>query len=288
MSPERSSEARFTRVLVTGATGTTGTRLIPRLAASGLEVLAASRGGQAPAESEGVRFDWHDPTGHPAVLAGVDRVYLLPPVTDAQPELVMLPFLQLARELGVRRVVLHSNSPTPAGGPGIGIVHQAIPGLFDEWAVLRPTWFMQNFSGEHPYARMIRQTSSIVTATGDARVGFIDATDIARAATSVLTDTTAPNTDLVLTGPQTLSFADVAAILSQTSHTTITHANVTRGELAGRYEQVGVPAAGAAFVKVMDSIIASGSEDRRTTAVATATGTPPRSFAQFAAAEFRP
>jgi hypothetical protein len=100
--------------------------------------------------------------------------------------------------------------------------------------------------------------------------------------------TTAPNTDLVLTGPQTLSFADVAAILSQTSHTTITHANVTRGELAGRYEQVGVPAAGAAFVKVMDSIIASGSEDRTTTAVATATGTPPRSFAQFAAAEFRP
>jgi uncharacterized protein YbjT (DUF2867 family) len=274
-------------VLVTGATGTTGTRLVPRLAAVGLEVIAASRGGHAPTGSAGVRFDWHDPTGHPAVLAGIDRVYLLPPVTDAQPELVMLPFLELARQLGVRRVVLHSNSLTPAGAPGIGIVHQAIPGLFDQWAVLRPTWFMQNFSGEHPYARMIRQSSLIVTATGNARVAFIDATDIARVATAALTDPTAPNTDLVLTGPQTLSFADVATILSQTSHTTITHENVARDELAGRYEQIGVPAAGAAFVKVMDSVVASGSEDRTTTAVATTTGTPPRSFTQFAAAEFR-
>lgn len=288
MSSERSPNASSTRVLVTGATGTTGTRLVPRLAALGLEVIAASRGGHTPAGSTGVRFDWHDPAGHPPVLAGVDRVYLLPPVTDAQPELVMLPFLKLAHELGVRRVVLHSNSPTPAGGPGIGIVHQAIPGLFDEWAVLRPTWFMQNFSGEHPYARMIRQSSSIVTATGDARVAFIDATDIARVATEALADPTAPNTELVLTGPQTLSFADVATILSQASNTTITHENVTRDELAGRYEQIGVAAAGAAFVKIMDSIITSGSEDRTTTAVATTTGTPPRSFTQFAAAEFRP
>jgi uncharacterized protein YbjT (DUF2867 family) len=288
MSPKRSADAPSTRVLVTGATGTTGKRLVPRLAAAGLEVLAASRGGRAPAGSTGVRFDWHDPTSHPAVLAGVDRVYVLPPVTDAQPELVMLPFLELARELGVRRVVLHSNSPTPAGGPGIGIVHQAIPGLFDEWAVLRPTWFMQNFSGEHPYARMIRQTSSVVTATGDARVAFIDAADIAGVATSVLMDTTAPNADLVLTGPQTLSFSEVATMLSQSSHKTITHENVPRDELAGRYEQIGVPAAGAAFVKVMDLIIASGSEDRMTTAVATVTGTPPRSFTQFVAAEFRP
>lgn len=287
MSSSPTSQGRSTRVLVTGATGTTGTRLIPRLTAAGYQVLAASRGGAAPPGSTGLRFDWHDPSGHADMLSGVERMYLLPPPADAHPELVMLPFLELARELGVRRVVLHSNSPTPSGGPGIGLVHQSIPGMFEEWAVLRPTWFMQNFSGMHPYGRMIRETSSIVTATGDARVAFIDATDIARVATSVLSDTTAPNTDLVLTGPQTLSFTDVATILTQTSHTRITHEQVGRDELAGRYAQIGVAAAGTAFVTVMDTIIASGSEDRTTTAVATVTGQAPGSFAQFAAAEFR-
>ena len=44
MSPDHSSDAPRSRVLVTGATGTTGMRLVPRLAAAGLEVLAASRG----------------------------------------------------------------------------------------------------------------------------------------------------------------------------------------------------------------------------------------------------
>jgi uncharacterized protein YbjT (DUF2867 family) len=233
-----------------------------------------------------VRFDWHDPVGHADVIAGVERMYLIPPVGDPRPELVMLPFLRLARQAGVRRVVLHSNSPTPAGGPGTGIVHQAITEMFGEWAVLRPTWFMQDVCGTHPYARMIRQTRAIVTATGQARAGFIDAADIARVATSALSDAAALNTDLILTGPQALSFTEVAAILTEASGTTIRHEQVPRGELAARYEQIGVGAEAAAFV-VMDSIIASGSEDRTTTSVEQVTGTLPRSFAAFAAAEFR-
>jgi hypothetical protein len=37
----------------------------------------------------------------------------------------------------------------------------------------------------------------------------------------------------------------------------------------------------------MDSIIASGNEDRTAASVERITGTPPRSFAAFAAAKFR-
>ncbi|WP_221760941.1 hypothetical protein [Kibdelosporangium aridum] len=45
-------------------------------------------------------------------------------------------------------------------------------------------------------------------ATGNGRVGFVDAEDIAAVATHALTDERAPNTDLVLTGPEALSYAD--------------------------------------------------------------------------------
>jgi uncharacterized protein YbjT (DUF2867 family) len=278
--------AQPARVLVTGATGTTGTRLVPLLVADGYDVIVASRRGGAPDGATGVRFDWHDPASHAGALAGVELMYLIPPVRDPQPELAMVPFLRLAHEAGVRRVVLHSGSPIPAGGPGVGIVHQALPDLFDEWAVLRPSWFMQNFIGPHPYARMIRETGSIPTATGEARVGFIDAGDIARVAAVLLAGATAPNTDFVLTGPETLSFTDAAKLLSQASRTTITHEHVDRDVLAARYEQIGFDAATATFVGFMDMIMASGAEDRTTDAVEQLTGAPPRSFAEFASAEF--
>lgn len=58
----------------------------------------------------------------------------------------MLPFLRRARAEGVRRAVLLSSSAILAGGPAVGQVHAVLPGIFDEWAVPRPPWLMQNFT----------------------------------------------------------------------------------------------------------------------------------------------
>jgi uncharacterized protein YbjT (DUF2867 family) len=273
-------------VLVTGSSGTTGTRITAQLVARGVGVVAANRAGAGPAGTMPTPFDWHDPTTHPGALAGVERMYLIPPIGDPDPAKVVLPFLEGARRRGVRRVVLLSNAPTPAGGPGPGVVHQAIPAMFDEWTVLRPSWFMQNVSGEHPHARMIRQTSTIVTATGDHRVGFIDAGDIARVGVEALLAPEALNTDLILTGPQALGYGDMAGILSEASGRAITHVQVAPEEVPARYEAIGVPARSAQFLAFMDSVIASGSQDWTTDTVSHVTGTPARTLGDFAAAEF--
>jgi uncharacterized protein YbjT (DUF2867 family) len=274
-------------VLVTGSTGTTGSRLTSQLTARGIAVMAANRAGEGPPGTKTVRFDWHDPTTHPAALAEVDRMYLIPPIGDPDPSAVMLPFLEHARHTGVRRVVLLSNAPTPAGGPGPGIVHQAITETFPEWAVLRPSWFMQNVTGEHPHARMIRHTSTIVTATGGQRVGFIDAGDIARVGVEALLAPEPLNADLILTGPQALSYEDMASVLSGASGRAITHVAVAPEEVPPRYEAVGVPARSAQFLAFMDSVIAAGGEGWTTDTVERVTGRPPRTLAEFAAAEFQ-
>jgi uncharacterized protein YbjT (DUF2867 family) len=274
-------------VLVTGSSGTTGSRLTAQLIARGVAVLTANRTGKGPPGPKPTRFDWHDPTTHLDALAGTQRMYLIPPIGDSDPSAVMLPFLERARRAGVRRVVLLSNAPTPAGGPGPGIVHQAIAEMFHEWAVLRPSWFMQNVTGEHPHARMIRRTSTIVTATGDHRVGFIDAGDIARVGVEALLAPEALNTDLILTGPQALSYADMASILSEASGRAITHVPVRSEEVPARYEAIGVPARSAQFLAFMDMVIASGSQDWTTDTVERVTGAPPRTLGGFAAAEFR-
>lgn len=270
--------------LVIGATGTTGSRVAARLAAAGRRVRAASRRATPVDGATPVRFDWNDPTSYAGALEDADRVYLIPPLGSSDPAAVMLPFLRQARTAGVRRAVLLSSSAIPAGGPAVGQVHQALPGLLPEWAVLRPSWFMQNFTGDHAHARTIRTDGAIRTAAGGGRVGFVDADDIAAVAVHALTDTRAPNTDLIITGPETLSYDDIAAIVTQVTGRTVAHQQLTYEQMRDRLA-VDIPAEFAAMLAGMDRAVADGAEDRTTDTVLRLTGRPARSFRAVAERE---
>ncbi|MFE3739611.1 NmrA family NAD(P)-binding protein [Streptomyces sp. NPDC059134] len=224
-----------------------------------------------------VVFDWYEPATHAAALDGADRVYLIPPVGDPDPAAVMVPFLRRARAAGVRRAVLLSSSAIPAGGPAVGAVHQLLPDLFEQWAVLRPSWFMQNFTGAHAHAVSIREEGAIWTATGSGRVGFVDVEDIAAVAVHALTDEHAPNTDLVLTGPEALGYDDIAATLTQVTGRPVTHHRLSYEQMRDRLTAQ-VPAEFAAMLAGMDRAIAEGAEDRTTDTVRRLTGRPARTF----------
>lgn len=272
------------RTLVIGATGTTGGRTAARLIAAGHRVRAASRQATPLLGAEPARFDWYDPATHADALQGVDRVYLLPPPGDTDPASVMLPFLQQARTAGVHRAVLLSSSAIPEGGPAVGVVHKALPDLFDEWTVLRPSWFMQNFTGAHAHAQSIREHGTILTAASHGRVGFVDADDIAAVAVHALTNDRALNTDPILTGPEALSYDDIAALLTEVTGRPVTHHPQTykrmRDHLATQ-----VPPEFAAILAGLDLSIAKGAEDRTTDTVQRLTGRPPQAFRTVAERE---
>ncbi|GGX74456.1 NmrA family NAD(P)-binding protein [Streptomyces hiroshimensis] len=264
-------------VLVIGATGTTGRRTTAQLIAAGHRVKAAGRRATPLPGAEPVRFDWYAPATFGDALDGTDRVYLVPPVGDPDPAAVMVPFLRQARAAGVRRAVLLSSSAIPEGGPAVGAVHQALPGLFDQWAVLRPSWFMQNFTGAHAHADSIREQGVILTATGTGRVGFVDADDIAAVAVHALTDDRAPNADLVLTGPEALSHDDIATIVTQVTGRPVAHHHLTYDGLRDRLAAL-MPPDFATMLADMDRAIAEGAEDRTTDTVQRLTGRPPHGF----------
>ncbi|MFJ4636352.1 NmrA family NAD(P)-binding protein [Streptomyces hygroscopicus] len=272
--------------LVIGATGTTGSRTAARLTAAGHRVKAASRHATPVPGARPVPFDWYDPATHTAALDGADRVYLIPPLGDSDPAAVMLPFLRRARDTGVHRAVLLSSSAIPEGGPAVGVVHQALPGLFEQWAVLRPSWFMQNFTGTHAHAVSIRDDGVILTATGSGRVGFVDAEDIAAVAAHALTDAHAPNTDLVLTGPEALSYDDIATIITEVTGRTVVHRRLSYEQLRDRLTAL-VPPEFAAILAGMDRAIAEGAEDRTTDTVQRLTGRPAGSFRALVEREMR-
>ncbi|WAL63411.1 NAD(P)H-binding protein [Amycolatopsis cynarae] len=272
--------------LVIGATGTTGSRTAAQLTAAGQRVKAASRRATPVAGTEPVPFDWYDPATHTAALDGVDRVYLIPPVGDSDPATTMLPFLYQARIAGVHRAVLLSSSAISEGGPAVGRVHQALPDLFEQWAVLRPSWFMQNFTGAHAHALSIRDEGIIWSATESGRVGFVDAEDIAAVAVRALTGEQAPNTDLVLTGPEALSYDDIAAIVTEVTGRPVVHRRLCYEQMRDRLTTQ-MPVEFAAILAGLDRAIAEGAEDRITDTVQRLTGRPPRTFQALLEREVR-
>lgn len=268
-------------ILVTGGTGTTGRRISAQLAARGRLHRAATRN---PEATNHIRFDWADETTWEAALDGVASIYLVAPSGVAEPLPAMIPFMDRAIRTGARRFVLLSASSLEAGGPMMGAVHAWLRDHVPEWVVLRPTWFMQNFS-EGQLLAPIRDEGAIYTATGDGRIGFIDAEDIAVVAVEALTRPGFASGDVILTGAAALSYDDVATTLSDALDHPVRHHRLSVAALAARHmARSGLPKSYAEMLAAMDANIASGSEDRTTDAVARITGRPARSLADFVAA----
>ncbi|MBT2212091.1 NAD(P)H-binding protein [Actinomadura sp. NEAU-AAG7] len=268
-------------VLVTGGTGKTGRPLVDVLRRAGAPIRVASRHPSAH-DPDAVRFDWDDPATHADALRGMDRIYLVPPVNSVDPMPRVGPFLDEAERLGVRRVVLLGSAIVLPDAPGPLELAERIrsrPG----WAVLRPSGFMQNFVGAHPVAERIRRDGEIRTAAGDGRLGWIDARDIAAAASALLTGLLDPDgpRDHLLTGPAALSYRDAAAIITARTGRPIRVRHISVDELAGNYQAAGIPEVFATALAGVDAGIRAGREDLVSTAVLDLTGRPPRSFADF-------
>ncbi|SIN87726.1 ergot alkaloid biosynthesis protein, AFUA_2G17970 family [Parasphingorhabdus marina DSM 22363] len=267
------------KFLVTGGTGKTGSRLAKLLRASGHCPLVATRN---PDSSDQVRLDWADSATYEAALDGVKAIYLVAPANVPEPLTAMQPFIDRAIASGVERFVLLSASSLEEGGPMMGAVHRYLHEQAPSWFVLRPTWFMQNFS-EQQHLPTIRDEHAIYSATDDGRVPFIDADDIAAVAAVALTDPAMPNGDAILTGPRSLSYDEVAEVLSDALGITIIHQKLSEKDLAGRIQSGGLSRIYAELLAAMDTAIAAGGEDRLTDSVVVLTGKTPRDLTGFVA-----
>lgn len=264
------------QVLVTGGTGKTGRLVAQQLAEIGVRPRIASR---RPAGANQVRFDWNDHATFEAALSGTQGVYLVAPTDRTDHLSEMLPFLKLAVQRVPGRLVLLSASSVELGAPLMGEVHAWLQDHAPSWSALRPSWFMQNFVTER--LPSILRDQEITSATGDGRVPFIDAWDIAAVAVAALTQPDINSREHLLTGPEALGYDDVAAQMSEVIGRPIRHRKLSTSELAQLYVGIGLPEDYAPILAGMDEAIASGSEDRVTNEVVQMTGRPPRSFRSF-------
>lgn len=268
-------------VLVTGGTGKTGRAVVNGLRNRG---VAYKVGARSPGDAEfAVRFDWMDSATHAPALAGVDAVYLVAPIGVLDPVPVMSAFIDEALTGGVRRFVLLSSSAITIDGPAMGQVHRVLADKAPEWAVLQPSWFMQNFTEGH-HGDTIRREGAIYSATGDAAVAFIDANDIGETGAACLCADQPLNDGVILTGPSSLSYDEVAALISAQAGRAIEHVKLEVADLARRFNEFGLDADYSQFLAQLDAFLAGGSEARTTSGVAEIAGREPVTFLEFAEA----
>lgn len=269
-------------VLVLGATGKSGRRLVPLLSEQGVNVRAASRRGLAGTTT----FDWHKPETYDAALAGIDAVYLTPPELVVDPTGLTGPFLARAAEAGVRKVVAVTSMGVefPNEGPGTGRyeLEQQVIASGLEWTILRPSGFNQNFS-EDFFLPGILHADAIATATGDGAVGFVDAEDIAAVAAAALTEDGHARAIYTVTGPEAMTFADAAGIVGQAAGRPIGHRKITADELTQILVGAGLSPDYAAIVVGNQVAISAGLGSTITDTVERVTGRPARTFADYAA-----
>lgn len=103
-------------ILITGGTGTVGSRIASRLIDLGYRVRIASRKKGELADAEYVYFDWKDVSSFTPALEQIKQIYLVAPVGELDPAPYVLPFLKEAKRLGAKRVVMQSASVVPEDG----------------------------------------------------------------------------------------------------------------------------------------------------------------------------
>ncbi|MCG3042074.1 NAD(P)H-binding protein [Streptomyces sp. S1A] len=216
-------------ILVLGATGKTGRRLVSTLRVAGHPVRAASRSGE-------VRFDWFDRETWATALGGAAAVYLVAPGDPAP----VRPFVEQAVEAGVRRFVALSGrgiDRIPAGlFQGMAAAERAVRDSGAEWTVIRPNNFSQNFDEDLWHAPL--RAGRLALPIGSVPEPFVDAQDVAAV---LLTSDGHHGRVYDLSGPRALTFGAAVETIAAAAGRAIRYEELTPREYRAELLAEGVP-----------------------------------------------
>src|SRR5260221_2217529 len=236
-------------ILVTGATGISGSELVRRLSAKGVPVRALVRN-TTKAEAlvglpnvEIVEGDMARPETLSGALQGIERAML---ISSSAPDMleVQSNFVEAARKAGVKHIVKLSGIIAELDSP---FRYARMHGEIEKRIEASGIPFTHLRAGEF-YTAYFRRVPAIV-AKGvlilpmeDARIASIDIGDIAEVAATILTSSGHEGKTYPITGPEALSMTEVAEKLSVVTNKPITYVNVSPEEAKSANLAAGMPA----------------------------------------------
>jgi len=276
------------KILVSGATGNVGSRVVHELRERGVPVRAFVRERDRAVQMLGHDVelavgDFGEPGSIQAALDGMDGVFL---ACSNQPQQVEYEnrVIDAAEEAGVRRIVKLSALGAAFGSPVAfwdwhARIEDHLRASDVPFVILRPTFSMANLLAS---AEAVKYTGKLFAPAGDAGVSMIHPRDVAALASVALLEDGHEGKWYTLTGPEAITFGQVAGYLRGALGREVEYLNVPdEAALQGMVEQ-GLPEFVAGQIVTVFGILRGGAQERTTGTVRTLTGREPAGFAEFA------
>jgi NAD(P)H dehydrogenase (quinone) len=274
------------RVIVTGASGQLGRlvagQLLDRVTPA--EVILVTRRPQALADlaERGVevrRGDFDEPASLTDAFTGGDRMLLISTLAVGRRAEQHRAALDAAAAAGVRRVVYTSLTNPVEGHPSGAVVddhretEELLRGSDLAWTILRNSAYAEL---QVPLGAIAVAYGKLVTNAGDGRVAPISRSDCAAAAAVALTTDGHEGHTYEITGPEALTQADIAGLLSEISGRPVQVIHTGDRRLLWGLTRLGTPKPVARAIVDLGIATREGYFDVVDSAFQALTGRPPR------------
>ena len=273
-------------ICVTGGTGLIGGEVLRLLSQQGATALALARNLKKSRQLKGITWvlgDLARPETLPKAFEGVQRLFLVSSIGE---DTVALQHnaIVAARAARIPHIVKlsafgasdHSKAP-------ICLWHYQLEKEIQDsgigWTMLRPHHFMQNLLAQAEY---VIKGGAVYSASGDGKIPWVDARDIAAVAAVTLAKPGHHGKKYIITGSEAISYRQAAEIIGRTIGKQLHFVDESPEEARARRRREGYPPA------IIESALAIAAYQRAggktvtiASTVADLTGRPPLTVAEF-------
>jgi uncharacterized protein YbjT (DUF2867 family) len=277
-------------ILVTGATGLTGSEIVRRLSATGVSVRVLVRDiSKTNAQSFNIlpnvkvfEGDMAKSETLTAALTGTDKAMLISSSNEHMAD-VQSNFIGCAKKAGVKHIVKLSGIIANIKSPfRFARMHAEIENKLEASGIsfthLRAGEFMQSYFRQVP---LILNKDSIILPMEDQKIASIDIADIAEVAVKVLTGSGHEGKVYPITGPEALTMNEVAEKFSAVLGRKIIYINIAPSDAKRNQLAAGVPQYTADALEELFAERRKGRESQVYNTMEEVFGLKPTSFEEF-------
>lgn len=217
----------MSKYLITGVSGNVGKSVSKYFEVNNIKYIIGVRNPTKVVSTinSDVRYlDFENQDSFPLALKGVEILFLIRPPQLTDVDSIFKPFIDTCKRSNVKHIVFLSllgveKNPFPP--------HYKIEKIIQKsdinFTFIRPSFFMQNLI--QPHGEDIRKFSEIFIPSGNAKISFIDTNDIGEIVGICMTNDIHMNKMYTITGPEAVTYYEVAKQMSKVMNRTITYTN---------------------------------------------------------------
>lgn len=274
-------------ILITGASGQVGGTVLKKVLESGKPARAMYRSDadarSSPPNVRNVVADFSDKDSLRRAFESVESMFL---VCSPIPQLVELESnaIEVAKQAGVEHVVLNSSAGAGRWNKSFPKWHTEVERVLQSsgvgYSIVRPNSFMQNITAF--FAGTIQSQDAFYSSMVQSRASLVDVEDIADVVDALLGRS--PEDGVYeLSGPEALTYSDVAERISKACGRTVRYVDIPMSEQKKAMLGMGMPEWQAQALLDLQDYYLEGHGGELTDDIQRITGHRPRSFDQFLA-----